>query len=128
MAPISRPSRPCGLVVCRGCCCGDAAKHPGTDHVGQLARLRAAAADSGNRLTVRTSECLGLCGQANIVVVQPSSEGRRRGGRPVWVGFTLDDASLDEILDWVAAGGPGIAEPPPTLLLQVVNPRTEAGT
>ncbi|MCS0637940.1 (2Fe-2S) ferredoxin domain-containing protein [Streptomyces sp. LP05-1] len=115
-------SRPCSLVVCRGCCCGDARKHPGTDHAGQLDRLRAAAAASGGRLTVRTSDCLGPCGQANVVVVQPSGEARRRGARAAWVGFTLDDDSLDEILAWVDAGGPGVAEPPAGLALQFIDP------
>ncbi|PRH78899.1 hypothetical protein C6N75_12450 [Streptomyces solincola] len=115
-------ARPCTLVVCRGCCCGDARKHPGTDHAGQLRRLRQAAAVSGGRLAVRTSDCLGPCGQANIVVVQPSGEARRKGARAAWIGFTLDDDCLDEILAWVAAGGPGVAEPPAALALQLVDP------
>ncbi|MFD9906964.1 (2Fe-2S) ferredoxin domain-containing protein [Streptomyces sp. NPDC059063] len=119
----SPAARPCTLVVCRGCCCGDAVKHPGTDHEGQLARLRAAAERSGGRFAVRTSDCLGPCGQANIVVVQPSRQGRLNGGRPAWVGFTLDDASVDEILAWAEAGGPGLAEPPVTLTLQLVEPQ-----
>ncbi|MDJ0462756.1 (2Fe-2S) ferredoxin domain-containing protein [Streptomyces sp. H27-C3] len=112
--------RPCALTVCRGCCCGDAGKHPGTDHDGQLRRLREAAAASEGRLLVRTSECLGPCGQANVVVVQPSTEGRRRGGRAAWVGWALDDDCTDDILAWVAAGGPGLAAPPATLALQLV--------
>ncbi|MEV7671858.1 (2Fe-2S) ferredoxin domain-containing protein [Streptomyces sp. NPDC088752] len=120
--PIRYGARPCSLVVCRGCCCGDARKNPGTDHEAQLARLREAAAASGGRLAVRTSDCLGPCAQANIVVVQPSTEGRRRGGRAAWVGFTLDDDCLDDILAWAEAGGPGIAPPPATLALQMVDP------
>ncbi|MFE8940762.1 MULTISPECIES: (2Fe-2S) ferredoxin domain-containing protein [unclassified Streptomyces] len=120
--PIRYGARPCSLVVCRGCCCGDARKNPGTDHEAQLARLREAAAASGGRLAVRTSDCLGPCAQANIVVVQPSTEGRRRGGRAAWVGFTLDDDCLDDILAWAEAGGPGIAPPPATLVLQMVDP------
>ncbi|MEU6488678.1 (2Fe-2S) ferredoxin domain-containing protein [Streptomyces sp. NPDC046887] len=115
-------SRPCTLVVCRGCCCGDARKHPGTDHAGQLRRLREAAAASDGRLAVRTSDCLGPCGQANIVVVQPSGEARRRGAKAAWIGFTLDDDCLDDILAWVEAGGPGLAPPPATLALQLVDP------
>ncbi|MET7363908.1 (2Fe-2S) ferredoxin domain-containing protein [Streptomyces sp. NPDC005562] len=115
--------RPCTLVVCRGCCCGDARKHPGVDHAWQLERLRAAAAASRGRFAVRTSDCLGPCGQANIVVVQPSAEGRRKGGRASWVGFAMDDASIDEILAWAEAGGPGVAEPSATLALQLVDPR-----
>ncbi|WP_236241318.1 (2Fe-2S) ferredoxin domain-containing protein [Streptomyces sp. CC228A] len=122
--PWIRPGagRPCSLVVCRGCCCGNADKHPGTDHAGQLERLREAAAASGGRLAVRTSDCLGPCGQANIVVVQPSTEARRRGARAAWIGWALDDDCLDDILAWVAAGGPGVAEPPATLTLQMVDP------
>ncbi|MFE9257027.1 (2Fe-2S) ferredoxin domain-containing protein [Streptomyces sp. NPDC006879] len=121
-------ARPCTLVVCRGCCCGDARKHPGTDHAGQLARLAAAAAGSGGRLAVRTSECLGPCGQANVVVVMPSSEGRRRGGRASWVGWALDDAATDDILDWATRGGPGLARPSATLELQLIDAPAEART
>ncbi|GHG39312.1 (2Fe-2S) ferredoxin domain-containing protein [Streptomyces zaomyceticus] len=120
--PIRYGARPCSLVVCRGCCCGDARKNPGTDHAGQLARLREAAAASGGRLAVRTSDCLGPCAQANIVVVQPSTEGRRRGGRAAWVAFALDEDALDDILAWTAAGGPGIAPVPATLALQMIDP------
>lgn len=115
-------ARPCTLVVCRGCCCGDARKNPGTDHAGQLARLRDAAAASGGRLAVRTSDCLGPCGQANVIVVQPSTEGRRRGARAAWIGWALDDDATDDVLAWAAAGGPGIAEPPATLTLQMIPP------
>ncbi|MER6347001.1 (2Fe-2S) ferredoxin domain-containing protein [Streptomyces sp. NPDC001595] len=113
-------ARPCTLVVCRGCCCGNARKHPGTDHAWQLARLRAAAAESGGRFAVRTTDCLGPCDQANVVVVQPSSTGRRAGGRAVWVGFATDDDSTEELLRWAADGGPGVAEPPAALELQFI--------
>ncbi|MDQ0939665.1 MULTISPECIES: (2Fe-2S) ferredoxin domain-containing protein [unclassified Streptomyces] len=119
-------ARPCTLVVCRGCCCGDGRKNPGTDHEGQLARLRAAAAGSGGRLAVRTSDCLGPCGQANVIVVQPSSEGRRRGARAAWVGWALDDDATDDVLAWAIAGGPGLAEPPATLALQLIPPPSDA--
>ncbi|MFF9323224.1 (2Fe-2S) ferredoxin domain-containing protein [Streptomyces sp. NPDC014776] len=111
--------RPCTLVVCRGCCCGDARKHPGTDHAWQLQRLRAAAAEHG--FQVRTTDCLGPCDQANVIVVQPSAAGRRAGGRAVWIGFTLGDDSTEEVIDWAAAGGPGVAAPPVTLELQVIR-------
>lgn len=127
MSPVisigSAAARPCTLVVCRGCCCGNPRKHPGTDHAWHLERMRAAAAESAGRFAVRTSECLGPCGQANIIVVQPSREGRRRGGRAVWVGFAMDDESIDEIVAWAEAGGPGIAAPSAALTLQVVDPR-----
>lgn len=114
-------ARPCTLVVCRGCCCGDPRKYPGHDHEGQLDRLRAAAAASDGRFAVRTTDCLGPCDQANVVVVQPSGEGRRRGGRPVWVGWSMGDDCTDELVEWAEAGGPGVAPAPPTLALQFVQ-------
>ncbi|MER5544103.1 (2Fe-2S) ferredoxin domain-containing protein [Streptomyces sp. NPDC002589] len=116
--------RPCTLVVCRGCCCGNPRKHPGTDHARQLDRLRAGAAEHG--FQVRTTDCLGPCDQANVIVVQPSTAGRRAGGRAVWVGFAMDDDSTDDLLHWARAGGPGIAQPPPTLALQLIRPPREA--
>ncbi|MFF0200530.1 (2Fe-2S) ferredoxin domain-containing protein [Streptomyces sp. NPDC005017] len=119
-AVVGGARRPCTLVVCRGCCCGDGRRNPGFDHDGQLRALRAAAADSGGRFAVRTSDCLGPCGQANVVVVRPSGTGRAAGGRPVWVGFATDEDSTGELVRWAAAGGPGIAEPPAALELQFV--------
>jgi hypothetical protein len=114
--------RICTLIVCRGCCCGNPRKHPGADHAWQLDRLRAAAAGSGGRLAVRTTDCLGPCDQGNIIVVHPCAEGRRKGGHATWIGFAMDDACTDDILRWAAAGGPGVTEPPPTLELQVIRP------
>ncbi|MFF3071792.1 (2Fe-2S) ferredoxin domain-containing protein [Kitasatospora sp. NPDC057904] len=115
--------RPCTLVVCRGCCCGSAAKHPDTDHSGQLARLHAvAAAATHGGLLVRTTDCLDACAQSNVIVVQPSARGRAQGGRPVWFGWALDDDSLDLITWYALAGGPGIAELPATLDLQRIAP------
>ncbi|MFI6007575.1 (2Fe-2S) ferredoxin domain-containing protein [Streptomyces sp. NPDC051243] len=116
--------RPCTLVVCRGCCCGDPGKHPGTDHAWQLERLRAAGAEHG--FQVRTTDCLGPCDQANVIVVQPSAAGRRAGGRPAWVGFAMDDDSTEDVVRWAAAGGPGLAEPPVTLELQFIRPPRDA--
>ncbi|MEV5427705.1 (2Fe-2S) ferredoxin domain-containing protein [Streptomyces sp. NPDC052701] len=111
---------PCTLVVCRGCCCGNPRKHPGTDHAEQVARLRAAAAEHGFR--VRTTDCLGPCDQANVVVVTPSSAGRRAGGRAAWVGFAMDEDCTDDLVRWAAGGGPGVAGPPPALELQFIRP------
>ncbi|MEU6353270.1 (2Fe-2S) ferredoxin domain-containing protein [Streptomyces sp. NPDC047072] len=115
--------RPCTLVVCRGCCCGDPRKHPGFDHAWQLERLRAAAAESG--FQVRTTDCLGPCDQPNVIVVQPSATGRRAGGRATWIGFAMDDDCTEEIVEWAAAGGPGVAEPPVALELQFIEPPRE---
>ncbi|MFJ1535438.1 (2Fe-2S) ferredoxin domain-containing protein [Streptomyces mirabilis] len=121
-------SRPCTVVVCRGCCCGSPRKHPGTDHAWQLERLRAGSAASGGRFTVRTTDCLGPCDQANVIVVQPSAAGRRAGGRATWIGFAIGDDCTEDLLRWAEAGGPGVADPPATLELQFVRPPREART
>ncbi|WP_406354086.1 (2Fe-2S) ferredoxin domain-containing protein [Streptomyces sp. NBC_00658] len=119
-------SRPCTLVVCRGCCCGNPRKYPADDHTWQLERLRAGAEASGGRFAVRTSDCLGPCDQANVVVVQPSGAGRRGGGQVTWIGFAMGDDCTEELIEWAAAGGPGIAQPPAALELQFVRPPREA--
>ena len=129
-------SASCTVVVCRGCCCGDARKLPqsrlrstggtpiGTDHAWQLELLRAGAAEHG--FQVRTTDCLGPCDQANVIVVRPSAAGRRAGGRAAWIGFVTDDEGTEEVVRWAAAGGPGVAEPPLTLELQFIEPPREA--
>jgi (2Fe-2S) ferredoxin len=86
--------------------------------------LRSGAAEHG--FAVRTTDCLGPCDQANVIVVQPSAAGRRAGGRPTWVGFAMDDDCTEEVLEWAAAGGPGLAEPPVTLELQFIDPPRDA--
>ncbi|MFJ5553516.1 (2Fe-2S) ferredoxin domain-containing protein [Streptomyces sp. NPDC093225] len=114
-------------MVCRGCCCGDPNKNPGADHEGQLARLQAAAEESGGALAVRTSDCLGPCERANVIVVQPSAEARRKGARAAWVGWALDSDATEDVLAWAAAGGPGIAPVPATVELSLFPAPAEGG-
>ncbi|MFE4519283.1 (2Fe-2S) ferredoxin domain-containing protein [Kitasatospora sp. NPDC056783] len=109
---------PVTVTVCRGCCCGTEAKHPGVDHAGQYERLRTAVGSAGR---VRAVTCLDVCTQSNVVVVGPSAEGRAAGGRPVWLGFVLMDEMIDDIAAWVRAGGPGLADPPGLLDLQLIS-------
>lgn len=106
---------PCKLTVCRGCCCGTKKKVPGVDHDAQLARLGAIDDHSARRVPVRTSKCLGICFQANVVVVQPSATGRAAGGRPVWLGEMTEDDLLEAVDDWIFEGGPGLAPLPAAL-------------
>ncbi|WP_033817809.1 hypothetical protein [Kitasatospora sp. MBT63] len=109
---------PCTVTVCRGCCCGTP-KVPGLDHRAQLADLRASLADVAN---VRPTDCLDACEQANVIVIQPSAEGRKAGGRPVWLGLVNDPDAAADITAWVKAGGPGLAEAPDILDLYTFAP------
>ncbi|MGD9530772.1 hypothetical protein [Pseudonocardia sp.] len=104
------------LTVCRGCCCGSVGKHPGTDHDSQLATLRAA----GTR--VRVTDCLDACEHSNVVVVSPSSDGRRAGARPVWLSGVLREDDTEAVGAWVRAGGPGVVAPPGMLDLLTFTP------
>ncbi|GHH84693.1 hypothetical protein GCM10018793_49840 [Streptomyces sulfonofaciens] len=105
---------PCRVVVCRDCCCGSP-KVAGVDHAAQTARLRAA-------VPVRVSACLDVCERANVIVVQPSAAGRAAGARPVWLGLVNDPDATEDIISWVAAGGPGVAPPPEILDLYAFPP------
>ncbi|MGW0710559.1 hypothetical protein ACWD4G_32155 [Streptomyces sp. NPDC002643] len=88
---------------------------PGVDHDAQTARLR-------QTVPTRVSTCLDVCDQANVVVVQPSARGRAAGGRPVWLGLVNDPDAIEDVVDWVRAGGPGLAPMPPILDLYVFTP------
>ncbi|MCC2266640.1 (2Fe-2S) ferredoxin domain-containing protein [Streptomyces sp. CT1-17] len=117
--PATRPGTaagpaPCRIVVCRDCCCGSP-KVTGVDHAAQTERLRAAA-------PVRVSDCLDVCDQANVVVVQPSAAGRAAGARPVWLGLVNDRDATEDIAAWARAGGPGVAPLPDILDLYVITP------
>ncbi|MER6860699.1 (2Fe-2S) ferredoxin domain-containing protein [Streptomyces pilosus] len=105
---------PCRVVVCRDCCCGSP-KVSGVDHAAQTARLRA-------QVPMRVSACLDVCEHANVIVVQPSAEGRAAGARPVWLGLVNDPNATEDIAAWVRAGGPGVAPRPDILDLYAITP------
>ncbi|GGN46466.1 (2Fe-2S) ferredoxin domain-containing protein [Streptomyces fuscichromogenes] len=117
-APAAQGEPRCTVTVCRGCCCGTD-KIPGVDHSAQLATLKS---ELGSVARVRAVNCLDACEQANVIVVQPSSAGRAAGGRPVWLGLVNDPDATADIADWVAAGGPGLADPPDILDLYEFAP------
>lgn len=119
--PAQGADRPT-VSVCRGCCCGTE-KIPGVDHAAQLARLRSGLEGTA---TVRAVECLDACEQGNVIVVQPSAEGRRAGGRPVWLGLVNDEHAEQDVITWATAGGPGIADAPDILDLYVFQPSRRA--
>jgi hypothetical protein len=101
---VAAPGRVATVTVCRGCCCGSPTKHPDIDHDAQLAQLRTGVSATGAQL--RIADCLDACEHSNVVVLTPTSAARGHGGRPVWLGEVLDPATIDEVIAWVAAGGP----------------------
>lgn len=107
------------VTVCRGCCCGTPAKVPRLDHEAQLTDLRTQLAGVA---MVRRTDCLDACDRANVIVIQPSAEGRRAGGRPVWLGQVNDPEAAADITTWVKNGGPGLAEAPDILDLYTFSP------
>lgn len=117
-AKTGASAAPCTVTVCRGCCCGTP-KVPGLDHAAQLIDLRTALAAVA---TVRPVGCLDACEQANVIVIQPSAEGRKAGGRPVWLGLVNDADAAADITAWVRAGGPGLVDPPAILDLYTFAP------
>ncbi|WP_218009193.1 hypothetical protein [Herbidospora cretacea] len=80
------------ITVCRDCCCGSARKVPHLNHDEQIRRLREVA-------EVRVTECLDVCDQANVIVVQPTPEGRAAGGRPVWLAFVNDENATADVAE-----------------------------
>jgi (2Fe-2S) ferredoxin len=116
-APAPGTARPT-LTVCRGCCCGTP-KVPGLDHTAQLRELRHVLDGTA---TVRVTDCLDACEHANVIVVQPSAEGRKNGGRPVWLGLVNDPDATADIATWIQDGGPGLADPPDILDLYTFRP------
>ncbi|MDJ0344924.1 (2Fe-2S) ferredoxin domain-containing protein [Streptomyces sp. H10-C2] len=116
--PAAGAARPT-VTVCRGCCCGTAVKVPRLDHEAQLADLRTMLAGVA---MVRRTDCLDACERANVIAIQPSTEGRAAGGRPVWLGQVNDPGAAADIAAWVKNGGPGLAEAPDILDLYTFNP------
>jgi (2Fe-2S) ferredoxin len=78
---------------------------------------------------VRVSDCLDACERSNVVVVTPSTRGRAAGARPAWLGDVLDEDTAEAIVEWVAAGGPGVSDPPVVAELSLFAPsrRVRAG-
>lgn len=110
------------VIVCRGCCCGNPVKHPGTDHERQLCLLRSAT-EATPGASLRIVGCLGECSSSNVVVLH----GQRDRGA-VWVPQVLDQERTDAVARWIAAGGPGNAEAPAALAGTTFEHRTPRNT
>jgi hypothetical protein len=99
------------VLICRGCCCGSADKHPDTDHDEQVAAISSVA-------HTRIVDCLDECLYSNVVVVRPSP------GESVWLGRLNSSTLTSELCDWLDAGAP---QPlPPILDVFAFTPRGRA--
>lgn len=88
------------VLLCRGCCCGTSAKHPGTDHEAQEAALTAAAPP---QVQVRVVDCLDACERSNVVVLR-----RGKGAKgDTWLGGVLSERASEALVAYVAAGAQG---------------------
>lgn len=66
--------KPPKVFNCRGCCCGTRKKHPGVDSDALSKLLKEGAREAG--AGYRRTDCLGPCGQGNIVVVRAAGQTR----------------------------------------------------
>ena len=74
------------VLLCRGCCCGTAAKHPRVDHDGQQLALEDAA-ESHPGVALRIVDCLDECDRSNVAVLRrPAAPRARRRPRAAAMG------------------------------------------
>jgi hypothetical protein len=103
----------CKVTVCRGCCCGQADPRAAAQ---LLAYLRSLVRQ------VRIVDCLGPCDHRDVVVVSPDPVMRKRGIRPIWLGWITHPQLVDDLATWVRNGGPGRSDIPEALELLAFRP------
>ena len=94
------------LLVCRGCCCAD-----GDPVADQRHRQLRAAVEQHRDLALRFTNCLGPCGEADLI-------GVRQPTGTTWLGG-VGDADSAVLLDWLTAGQ--TAALPPALAARVLD-------
>ncbi len=87
------------VLLCRGCCCGTARKHPNTDHE-QQEQILVAAGSRGPTTRVRTVGCLGPCSHSNVVVIRPIGT----AGQRTWIGRVNTLPRTRSLAAWIEAG------------------------
>ena len=113
------------MLLCRGCCCGTAAKHPRVDHAAQQLALEDAA-DAHPDVALRVVDCLDECDRGNVAVLR--RPGTPPAERDTWLGGLLTTRATDALAAWVREGGTG--ELPSVLAglrFRRVPPRRRAG-
>jgi hypothetical protein len=105
----------CSLTVCRGCCCGALNKK---DSAQILNFLR----EQLPSTPIRVSGCLGPCDHKDVIVIHPKTQERVRGEKPVWLGWMHTYSALEDLVQWVREGGPGVTLMPVNLTLNSFRP------
>lgn len=106
MTPPGQP--PTLVLLCRGCCCGTAGKHPGVDHQAQVEALTTAAGDQP-AVGLRVVDCLDECDRSNVAVIRQA--GRPARGGDTWLGGLLSERATAALAEWIRAGGSGPLPP-----------------
>ena len=105
------------VLLCRGCCCGTARKHPDVDHLAQEQRLAEAAARAGARLAI--GGCLDECAHSNVIVLR---RGERDHVDSIWLGGVLDERRTSELCAYLCDGWREGAPLPAALAVLVFDP------
>ncbi len=92
------------MLLCRGCCCGTATKHPRADHDAQQLALEDAA-DAHPDVALRIVDCLDECDRSNVAVLRRPAAPRAE--RDTWLGGLLTSRATDALADWIRGGGTG---------------------
>lgn len=104
------------VMVCRGCCCGTA-KHPQVDHEAQIRTLKHAA-DASPAVELVVTNCLGPCGQSNVIRVREIDADDRHD---LWFGRLCTPDSTAVLAAWLAGGAP-LDRPPAALARHQLRP------
>jgi hypothetical protein len=92
------------VLLCRGCCCGTAGKHPRVDHDAQQDALAAAVRERAD-IELRVVDCLDECDRSNVVVLRGPSG--RPADRDTWLGGVLGDRATRALAGWLGDGATG---------------------
>lgn len=107
-----------GITAC-SLCAGETLGEDDPLEGGQLERLRRIERFRVARLTL--SECLDECDRGDVVVARPSPLGRSARVAPLWFERLAGDDLTEQFSDWLARGGPGLADLPPDLRGRVIH-------
>jgi hypothetical protein len=96
------------VVLCVGHRCAALRRLAGTDDA--VDRMAAAVRATTDAVLV-TAGCVGACDRAAVAGLARRTAGTGRPGPVVWLSGVQTPERTSAVLDWVAAGGPGLSGP-----------------